>query len=1046
MVCVPGGRGAAGSGILAVYPFENDGRPATPSAPELTLEGGSFVPGLCGQALHLGGSKVLTALRPDVAPRLAKPAQGQGGGGGAFSITFLFRPSARRSYQIIMAQAGVAPNDRVWWIGYSPGLKHLDFLVREPDNTGQAQVFSTPAVNAGEWHFAAATMSGGVLKLSVTPMREAQPGGIIPSIPVAGARQAASALTLSGRRGESTPETSSYEGDIDELAFWSRALTLADIDALFQRYKTGRPVDGTFDLADAAKRSQRVESTLPFFPPAPSENFRAGPERLRSAGSGAGAAKREFVAPVQLASGDFSVEMELLAPALEGSRFQVDLGADGFLFDGEKGVLRNTGNNGASTFKNRPLQCALKGRLVSGKPFRIHFTMTRGMLTVALDGREVYRNFLGRDTCGEVALTALQGEVIMRKLEMRGAFLRQTFSEVFSSGEANTAFYRIPAIVRAREGALLVFAEARRKDFDDLGDIDMVLRRSTDNGRTWLPIQTLHDGGENSAISCVNPGPIVEPDTGRVHLLFHLVEKQKWGSGDYKVLHLRSDDSGATWSRPVDVRSQLPAEWLSFQPGPGHGIVKQRGAHRGRLIMPGWYVYRDGGARRYASALIYSDDRGKTWQPGGTGMKLSDECMVAELPDGALLMAIRPPLGIPESEFRHFATSRDGGITFDPFTVDPQLRAPVCQSSLFSANDGGLPYFLYPASGSYAPGAAVRRAGLTLRRKLPDGAWSPPQLVYAGRSGYSDLTQMADGRLGIVFEGGRQSYIDGIRFTSVATAPEATSDAAWAHDANARMIKVTGLDLDSSGNLYVAGGEGKAVVVLDRDGRETARWGDFIDDKHGLRIFDDKVWLTDIGKHAVYQCTLDGRILRTFGAVGEAGEDATHFNKPTDVALAPDGSIYITDGYGNSRVVCLAPDGAFRFAWGKRGSGPGEFRSPHNIVIRDNRVYVADRENARIQVFTLSGDFVTEWKNVGHPYGLFLANDGRLYVSMVDDKAGVHAVLIMTLDGQILQTVGGKGSQPGEFDVPHSLTVSADARAIYVGEVETRRVQRILRD
>ncbi|MDR1281647.1 MAG: exo-alpha-sialidase [Opitutaceae bacterium] len=789
-------------------------------------------------------------------------------------------------------------------------------------------------------------------------------------------------------------------------------------------------------------------SDAPFFPPAPAETFLAKNKRLSRS------AAREFVMPFQLASGDFSVKAELLAPALRTAAFQVEIGADAFVFDGEKALLTNAGNAGIRTFANHPLRVPLGGIVTGGKPFRLDITMKRGVLTVSLEGREVWRDDFGRDTYGEVAVTALSGEVDMRRLEVRGALARQTSVPVFTSGKEGAAFYRIPAIVRARDGTLLVFAEARRSDFHDLGDIDMVLRRSTDEGRAWLPIQTLHDGGGSSAVSCGNPAPLVEPDTGRIHLLFLMVEKSKWGSGDYKVPHLFSDDSGATWSEPEDIRPQLPADWRTFHPGPGHGIVKHRAPHPGRLIVSGWHVWHDAQAnkRRYSSSLIYSDDRGKTWHAGGTGMKFSDESMVAELADGSLMMAIRPPPDTPDSGFRHFATSHDGGTTFAPFFVDRALRATVCQSSLLTADGGSPLFFIYPGSGNYAPGAITRRAGLTLRwKKHADGAWSPPQLIYAGRSAYSDMTLLPGGKPGVVFEGGRQSDIGGIRFALVTPAPfvDWRADGAWGRDANARMIKVTGLDPDSAGNLYVAGGErggGGAVVVLDRDGRETARWGEFINDKHGLRIFDDKVWLTDIGNHAVYQCTPGGKILRTFGVVGEAGEDADRFNKPTDVALAPDGSIYITDGYGNSRVVCLAPDGAFRFAWGKRGAGPGEFHNPHNIVIRDNRVYVADRDNARIQVFTLTGDFVAEWKNVGRPYGLFLAKDGQLYVSMVDDKAGVEAVLVMTPDGEIRQTIGRRGRAPGEFDVPHSLAVLPDGQAIYVGEVGNKRVQRITRD
>ena len=150
-------------------------------------------------------------------------------------------------------------------------------------------------------------------------------------------------------------------------------------------------------------------------------------------------------------------------------------------------------------------------------------------------------------------------------------------------------------------------------------------------------------------------------------------------------------------------------------------------------------------------------------------MNGSDECLAAELADGSVVLAIRPPGKSADSEFRRFAVSRDGGEHFEPVEIDRELRAPVCQAGMQSSEDGKTLYFSYPGGGNYERNGETRRAGLTLRRRAADRkTWSEPQLIYAGRSGYSDLALFGDDRIGILFEGGRHSsYKDGILFAAV---------------------------------------------------------------------------------------------------------------------------------------------------------------------------------------------------------------------------------------------------------------------------------------
>ncbi len=254
---------------------------------------------------------------------------------------------------------------------------------------------------------------------------------------------------------------------------------------------------------------------------------------------------------------------------------------------------------------------------------------------------------------------------------------------------------------------------------------------------------------------------------------------------------------------------------------------------------------------------------------------------------------------------------------------------------------------------------------------------------------------------------------------------------------------MNGLDLDSRGRVYVAGGEENPILVFAPDGKLLRAWGkDTIGAKHGVRVFNDKVYVGDTDLHQMHEFTLDGKLLRSFGTRGKAGLGKNEFDKPTNIAVGPDGDMYITDGYGNSRVVRLKPDGSFRMAWGSKGDGPGQFLYPHDIVIDDGKVYVADRGNNRIQIFTLDGRFLKQWRNVGKPFGIFITPDKKMLVAD-GNFDGPHRILMLNLDGKILGQFGSTGDKPGQFKVPHSVAVDK-AGNLFVAEVDNKRVQKFL--
>jgi DNA-binding beta-propeller fold protein YncE len=247
-----------------------------------------------------------------------------------------------------------------------------------------------------------------------------------------------------------------------------------------------------------------------------------------------------------------------------------------------------------------------------------------------------------------------------------------------------------------------------------------------------------------------------------------------------------------------------------------------------------------------------------------------------------------------------------------------------------------------------------------------------------------------------------------------------------------KLGPVSAVATDSADRVCVFHRGPKPVLVFDRDGKFLRSWGDdLLKTPHGLRI-DDKgnIWVTDIGNHQVMKFDPEGKLLMSLGKKGEAGTGPDQFDRPTDIAVAPSGEFYVSDGYGNSRVLKYSADGKLLKQWGKKGTGPGEFNLPHAIVLDSKgRVYVGDRENNRIQIFDSEGKFETEWKEGGAPYGLFLAGD-RLFVA----DGAANWVKVLGPDGKSLGRFGEKGTGPGQFQLPHMLCVDSMG-SVYVTEI-----------
>jgi DNA-binding beta-propeller fold protein YncE len=259
--------------------------------------------------------------------------------------------------------------------------------------------------------------------------------------------------------------------------------------------------------------------------------------------------------------------------------------------------------------------------------------------------------------------------------------------------------------------------------------------------------------------------------------------------------------------------------------------------------------------------------------------------------------------------------------------------------------------------------------------------------------------------------------------------------------ANVKLGAVSAVATDSEDRVYVFHRGKQPILVFDRDGKFLRSWGDdHIKMAHGLRIDrDNNVWVTDIGNHQVLKFDASGKLLLSLGQKGKPGDAKDQFDKPTDIAFTPSGDFYVSDGYGNSRVVKFSRDGKYLKEWGKKGKQEGEFNLPHSIVVDDKgRVLVGDRENNRIQVFDADGKFLAVWKESGAPFGLFLSK-GRLLVA--DGRA--NWVKVLDLEGKALGRFGEKGTAAGQFNLPHMLCVDSHG-AVYVAEVNGKRVQKFV--
>jgi sialidase-1 len=329
--------------------------------------------------------------------------------------------------------------------------------------------------------------------------------------------------------------------------------------------------------------------------------------------------------------------------------------------------------------------------------------------------------------------------------------------DVFEAGKDGYHTFRIPSLIASPRGTLIAICEGRKHGRGDSGDIDLVMKRSFDNGATWTPMQVIDDDSENTT---GNPTLVIERKSGTIFLLLTR------NPGNYResdivdgltvtsrtVWLMKSGDDGASWSKPVEItRSVKKPEWRWYATGPGVGIQLKNG----RLVVP--CNHSEAGTRVSRSHIIYSDDLGKSWKLGGIAGPHTNESQVAERTGGTLLWNMRNARVEPQYYTRAVAESKDGGLTWSAVGHDPMLIEPICQASILSYPKADLMLFSNPAS--------LKREKLTVRLSKDGGrTWPIAKLIHEKAAAYSSLGVLKDEAIGLLYESGEKEAYERITF------------------------------------------------------------------------------------------------------------------------------------------------------------------------------------------------------------------------------------------------------------------------------------------
>jgi sialidase-1 len=329
-------------------------------------------------------------------------------------------------------------------------------------------------------------------------------------------------------------------------------------------------------------------------------------------------------------------------------------------------------------------------------------------------------------------------------------------SILFKSGEEGYSNYRIPSLITTKDGTLLAFCEARKESRGDSGNIDLVVKRSEDNGKSWSALSVVWDAGDDTA---GKPCPVIDERTGRIVMLMcwnlgtdHGKDLHAGTSkGTRHVYQTYSDDDGLTWSAAKEITSSVKdPSWWWYATGPGIGIQIKKGPHKVRLVIPANYTEPG----YFGAHTLYSDNGGDTWKISSFIKPTVNESQVVELSDGRLMMNMRTQ-GFPNTErpytgYRSISFSSDGGAKWSDPVPDDELSDAICQASIIRYDNKRI-LFSNPS-----PPVSLERGPrdrMTIHLSRDNGkTWPAKLLVYEGPSAYSSLAKLPGGNVGLFYE------------------------------------------------------------------------------------------------------------------------------------------------------------------------------------------------------------------------------------------------------------------------------------------------------
>lgn len=446
-----------------------------------------------------------------------------------------------------------------------------------------------------------------------------------------------------------------------------------------------------------------------------------------------------------IAAGDFTITTNLTLAELNGTAASFMLGSNHFGFDGRGKKFFLEGRE----FPKQDLGSNSK-ILTAGQAFDFTVTRKNSQLSFMIDQQPITTFKFHNNEVASFGFRPHRNTMSISNLSFEGKLLKlPELDYVFACGDNGYKSYRIPSIIKTTQGTLIASCEGRVNGSGDAGDINLVMKRSTDHGKTWSDLSIIRDIKRTAG----NPCPVIDQESGRIVMVFcemdHHEHHIMQGKSKRRVFTTFSDDDGLTWSDPVNItdRANPKGQYNWLASGPGVGIQIQQGKHQGRMVIP----FANSIGHDYGVHTIYSDDKGKTWTPSNLIKGGCNESQLVELSDGRLLLNMRMQRN--SKGFRGLSSSSDGGATRSPLTHDDELNDPTCQASIITHQGADHRFLIFsnPATGG--------RNGMTVRVSIDDGqTWPVKKLIYPRSSGYSNLVVTNDKHLLCLFEGGPANY------------------------------------------------------------------------------------------------------------------------------------------------------------------------------------------------------------------------------------------------------------------------------------------------